>query len=94
MHMMDGIRANAVAPGWVNTPMSEYEMQLAATKNRTTPEMEFDAVKARIGLRRIAQPSEIASCSLFLASDDASFVTGAVLVADGGGRSPTQNRAI
>jgi NAD(P)-dependent dehydrogenase (short-subunit alcohol dehydrogenase family) len=74
--------------------MSEYEMQLAATKNRTTPEVEFDGVKARIGLRRIAQPSEIASCCLFLAWDDALFVTGAVLVADGGARSPTQNRAV
>jgi NAD(P)-dependent dehydrogenase (short-subunit alcohol dehydrogenase family) len=47
----------------------------------------------RIALRRIAHPSEIASCCLFLASDEASFVTGAVLLADGGGRAPTQNRA-
>ena len=93
-HGSDGIRANAVAPGWVHTPMSEYEMRLAAAKNDTTPEIEFAAVKARIALRRIAQPSEIASCCLFLASDDASFVTGAVLVADGGGRAPTQNRAV
>lgn len=93
-HGGDGIRANAVAPGWVHTPMSEYEMQLAAAKNGTTPEIEFAGVKARIALRRIAQPSEIASCCLFLASDDASFVTGAVLVADGGGRAPTQNRAV
>jgi NAD(P)-dependent dehydrogenase (short-subunit alcohol dehydrogenase family) len=92
-HGVDGIRANAVAPGWVRTPMSEYEMQLAAEKNGTTADAEFDAVERRIALGRVARPSEIAACCLFLASDEASFVTGAVLVADGGGRSPTQNRA-
>lgn len=86
-HGTDGIRANAVAPGWVNTPMSAYEMQLAAARNRTTPEIEFAALEKRIALRRVAQPSEIASCCLFLASDDASFVTGTVLIADGGGRA-------
>lgn len=93
-HGPDGIRANAVAPGWVRTPMSEWEMQEAAQRNGTTPEQEFDALTARIALRRVAEPAEIAACCLFLASDDASFVTGAVLVADGGGRSPTHNRAV
>jgi NAD(P)-dependent dehydrogenase (short-subunit alcohol dehydrogenase family) len=63
-------------------------------KGGSTPEDEFDALKERIALRKIAQPLEIASCCLFLASDEASFVTGAVLVADGGGRAPTQSRAV
>ncbi|UPJ48143.1 SDR family oxidoreductase [Bradyrhizobium sp. 200] len=45
-------------------------------------------------MRRIAEPSEIASCCLFLASNEASFITGAVLIADGGGRAPTQSRAV
>lgn len=93
-HGPDGIRANAVAPGWVRTPMSEWEMQQAARQNGTTAEQEFAALTGRIALRRVAEPQEIASCCLFLASDDASFVTGAVLVADGGGRSPTHNRAV
>jgi NAD(P)-dependent dehydrogenase (short-subunit alcohol dehydrogenase family) len=93
-HGADGIRANAVAPGWVRTPMSEFEMHLSAEKNGTTVEIEFEALEGRIALGRVAQPSEIAACCLFLASDEASFVTGAVLVADGGGRSPTHNRAV
>ena len=93
-HGPDGIRANAVAPGWVRTPMSEMEMDLAARANGTSREQEFKELTGRIALRRIAEPSEIASCCLFLASDEASFVTGAVLVADGGGRAPVQNRAV
>lgn len=93
-HGPDGIRANAVAPGWVRTPMSEYEMGVAAQQNGTAPEDGFKALTGRIALRRVAMPEEIASCCLFLASGEASFVTGAVLVADGGGRAPTHNRAV
>lgn len=92
-HGPDGVRANCVAPGWVRTPMSEYEMELAATASGSTSEAEFDALAERIALRRVASPQEIAACCLFLASDEASFVTGAVLIADGGGRSPAAGRA-
>jgi NAD(P)-dependent dehydrogenase (short-subunit alcohol dehydrogenase family) len=87
-HGPDGVRANCVAPGWVRTPMSEMEMRLAAEANGTTSEAEFAALTRRIALRRVAGPQEIAACCLFLASDEASFVTGSVLTADGGGRSP------
>lgn len=93
-HGADGIRANAVAPGWVRTPMSEMEMEWAARSNGTQVEAEFRELERRIALGRVAMPTEIANCCLFLASDEASFVTGAVLVADGGGRAPTQNRAV
>jgi Dehydrogenases with different specificities (related to short-chain alcohol dehydrogenases) len=93
-HGPDGVRANVVAPGWVRTPMSEMEMAEAAAANGTTPEEEFAALTKRIALRRVAAPEEIASCCLFLASSEASFVTAAVLVADGGGRAPVHNRAV
>ncbi|KWV58638.1 hypothetical protein AS156_34260 [Bradyrhizobium macuxiense] len=93
-HGADGIRANAVAPGWVRTPMSDYEMRLLAEQNGTTPDAESQAIERRIALGRMAEPAEIAACCLFLVSDEASFVTGAVLVADGGGRAPTQHRAV
>jgi NAD(P)-dependent dehydrogenase (short-subunit alcohol dehydrogenase family) len=93
-HGAHGIRANAIAPGWVRTPMSAHEMRLLAARNGTAAETEAEAVARRIALQRMAEPAEIAACCLFLASSEASFVTGAVLVADGGGRVPTHNRAV
>lgn len=70
-----GIRVNALAPGYVVSDMTaggiaRPEWNRIWTEN--TP------------MGRFAQPEEMASCALFLASDAASFVTGAVLVADGG----------
>ncbi|TGQ59512.1 hypothetical protein EN848_33680, partial [bacterium M00.F.Ca.ET.205.01.1.1] len=49
-HGPDGIRANPVAPGWVRTPMSVYEMKVAASANGSTPEDEFAALTNRIAL--------------------------------------------
>jgi NAD(P)-dependent dehydrogenase (short-subunit alcohol dehydrogenase family) len=89
----DGIRANCLCPGWVRTPMSEMEMLAAAKANGTSMEAEFEQLTSRIALRRIADPEELAACALFLASDDASFVTGTALVADGGARSSAASRA-
>ncbi len=93
-HGADGVRANCVAPGWVRTPMSEHEMDLEAAAKGTTRDAEFAALAERIALRRVAAASEIAACCLFLASSEASFVTGATLVADGGGRAPVAARAV
>jgi len=89
-----GIRANCLCPGWTRTPMSEAEMRGAAAVAGTTPEAELAKIAGQLALRRIAEPGEIATCALFLASDLASFVTGAVLVADGGGRVPAGVRAV
>lgn len=71
----EGIRVNAIAPGLVRTRLTEDIL--------SDPERREQAISG-IPLRRYAMPEELASCALFLASDDASFVTGAVLVADGG----------
>lgn len=79
-----GIRVNALCPGWVRTPMSEREMDELAAARGVTREEAFSLVSAELPLRRVAEPEEIAAACLFLASQEASFVTGAVLVADGG----------
>jgi meso-butanediol dehydrogenase/(S,S)-butanediol dehydrogenase/diacetyl reductase len=80
-----GIRVNTLCPGWVRTEMSEAEMDELARRRGIGREEAFALVSRYLPLRRVADPAEIAACCLFLASDDASFVTGAVLVADGGG---------
>ena len=82
-----GIRANAVCPGWVATPMGDEDMDALAAARGIGRDDAYRLVSAAIPLRRVATPEEIAACSLFLASDESSFVTGTTLVADGGGRA-------
>jgi len=79
-----GIRVNAVCPGNVETPMSEQAIQhLAALTKTPASRVRADYVDG-IPLRRFAQPEEIASVCVFLASPLASYVTGASIVVDGG----------
>ncbi|SFZ79180.1 3-oxoacyl-[acyl-carrier-protein] reductase [Chitinimonas taiwanensis] len=68
-----GIRSNAVCPGFVATPIL-----------KDMPEKVIQAMEEKVPMRRLAQPEEIASVYLFLASDDASYINGAVLSVDGG----------
>jgi NAD(P)-dependent dehydrogenase (short-subunit alcohol dehydrogenase family) len=70
----DGIRCNIIHPGIVDTPLQSPYLTDAVRK-------EFET---GIPIGRIAQPREIASVALFLASDDSSYMTGAELVVDGG----------
>ena len=79
-----GVRVNALCPGWVRTPMSEREMDTLAETRGIDREQAFALVTRDLPLRRAADPDEIAAVALFLASDEASFVTGAVVLADGG----------
>ena len=74
-----GIRANAVCPGTVDTPMLKWAASLDPD-----PSSVYDACNAMHPLGRIAQPREIAEVALFLAHGSSSFVTGAVWTADGG----------
>ena len=79
------IRANALCPGWVATPMADRDMDLVAQRLGISRTVAYLRATQHTPMRRIATPGEIASCCAFLASDDASFVTGTTLVADGGG---------
>jgi meso-butanediol dehydrogenase / (S,S)-butanediol dehydrogenase / diacetyl reductase len=81
------IRTNAVCPGWVVTPMADELMDELASARAVSREEAYRLATELVPLRRAATPEEIASCCLFLASDDASIVNGAILVADGGGTS-------
>jgi len=81
----EGIRANAVCPGWVVTPMGDEDMDGLAAASGITREEAYRRATAPVPLRRPATAEEIAACCLFLASDEASIVTGTTLVADGGG---------
>ena len=71
----DGIRVNAICPGVIRTRLTADIVEgaeRAAKEGRGIP------------LGRVGEPEDIARCALFLASDDAAFVSGAALVADGG----------
>ncbi|HSJ51199.1 MAG TPA: SDR family oxidoreductase [Actinomycetota bacterium] len=80
-----GIRANAVCPGWVVTPMGDESMDELGAERGLAREDAYALATAHIPLRRPATAEEIAACCLFLASEESSIVTGIALVADGGG---------
>ncbi len=70
----EGIRVNVICPGATDTPMTRYD---------TIGDVE-GIVKAAAPMGRIGQPEEIASAAVFLASNEASYVTGHNMIVDGG----------
>lgn len=68
-----GVRVNAVAPGFIETPILS-----------TIPDKVLDDMRANVPLKRLGKPEEIANVYAFLASDEASYVNGAVLEVSGG----------
>jgi NAD(P)-dependent dehydrogenase (short-subunit alcohol dehydrogenase family) len=71
-----GVRVNALVPGFIHTPMSDSLVERGA--------LDLDALERRTPMGRRAEPEEMAGPAVFLLSDDAGFVTGQCLVADGG----------
>ena len=68
-----GIRSNAVCPGFISTPIIS-----------TVPEKVIQALEERVPMGRLGKPEEIANTFAFLASDDASYINGAVIEVSGG----------
>ncbi len=79
-HARDGVRVNAVCPGEVNTPM----LRTAGRPAPLTDEQLLDMGERVVPMGRLAQPEEIGRVVRFLASDEASYVTGAMYYVDGG----------
>ena len=67
------ITCNAIAPGFIKTAMTDK-----------LPETERQKLEALIPLKRLGEPEDIANAVAFLASDEASYITGQVLIVDGG----------
>jgi NAD(P)-dependent dehydrogenase (short-subunit alcohol dehydrogenase family) len=71
----EGLRVNALAPGWIATPLTQALREDQARS---------DAILSRTALRRWGQPEDVAGAAVFLASPLAAFITGVVLPVDGG----------
>jgi NAD(P)-dependent dehydrogenase (short-subunit alcohol dehydrogenase family) len=78
-HVGDGIRVNCVCPGPVATPLLE-----AIIEASSNPEEERRSIVEKTLLKRVGRPGEIANVILLLASEESSYMTGSVVVVDGG----------
>jgi dihydroanticapsin dehydrogenase len=75
----EGIRCNAICPGWVDTPINYAHAEMLGGLDKV-----YESIDSFQPIGRPGEPREIANVALFLASDESSFLTGSVLVADGG----------
>ncbi len=78
-HAMDGVRCNCICPGRVETPWVAERL-----REYPDPEKAYREMAATQAIGRMGRPEEIAAAALYLASDEASFITGAALNIDGG----------
>lgn len=84
----NNIRVNAILPGYVLTPMVE---NMAKISNPENPQKIVDGIAASIPMKRLGTPEEVGELAAFLASDEASYITGQGIVIDGGSTLPETN---
>ena len=68
-----GIRVNGIAPGLIDTDMGNYKSK-----------EEIDKVLNRMSIKRMGKPEEIAQAAIYIASEEAAYMTGQILIIDGG----------
>jgi NAD(P)-dependent dehydrogenase (short-subunit alcohol dehydrogenase family) len=84
VHGPHGIRVNAINPGATITERIREALELEAKAKGTSAERVLEEGQAKVPLRRYADPADVARVALFLASEQASYVTGAIVPMDGG----------
>lgn len=79
-----GIRVNCINPGGIDTPIFSRALGVEGEEADAVRQLVISSVSASTPLGRIGQPADIAGAALWLASDDAAYVTGQTIVVDGG----------
>src|SRR5581483_8545415 len=80
-----GVRCNCICPGCIRTPLCErFNAEVGAREGRSGEEVLKEFVQANIPMERVGTPEEVASVVTFLSSDEAAYITGAIIPIDGG----------
>ena len=83
IYAAEGIRANTVIPGLIDTPRIKKNVSAAFSSDGNQEEVR-DKRNQQVPMQRMGTPWEVAKAIAFLASDDASYITGTELIVDGG----------